>query len=96
MRKLFFGLVVVAIATLGVCKINDGKSRNTKSDLQIENLELLAEGIEGTFNPCDRGAIRWDPPSFWDDDLCFYLCEDCALVRGRNPVIVQCNGYFMH
>lgn len=44
MKKVFFIAAVVAAAAFGVMKANDVNVTYNMSDLQLENVELLAEG----------------------------------------------------
>ena len=47
MKKVLFGLTVIAIATLGVVKAIDVNETNSLSNLQLENVEALADAEPG-------------------------------------------------
>jgi len=47
MKKLFFGMAVVAAATFGAYNANKTNADSQMSDLQMENLEIIAEGESG-------------------------------------------------
>ena len=44
MKKLFFGMAVVAAAAFGVYTANKDNAEAQMSNLQMENIEILAEG----------------------------------------------------
>lgn len=56
MKKLFFGMAVVAAATFGAYNANKTNANSQMSDLQMENVEILAEGEDNTKSYC-----YWDP-----------------------------------
>ena len=95
MKKLIFGMVVVAVATFvayNVSKTDDGVQM---SDLQMENVEILAEGgIESTSSyPCPGAALEWQIHSLkddWNDEV--YSGYDCMCHRETwHKVIRRCD-----
>lgn len=50
MKKVFFIAAVVAAAVFGVMKATDTNTSSTMSDLQMENVEALANGDD--YAPC--------------------------------------------
>ncbi len=81
MKKVFFIAAVVAASIFGVMKATDINTDNI-SNLQLENIEALADGAEGT--ACPNGAKQWD--NYWfSADHTFLTCH-CDYVKGDNPV----------
>lgn len=70
MKKVFFIAAVAAAAVFGVMKTTDVNNSNM-SDLQLENLELLAEGEPNGY-PCPGAALEWKIASasdHWNDKV---------------------------
>jgi hypothetical protein len=63
MKKVIFGLAVVAAAAFGVYTANKADAKAQMSDLQSENVEALGE-VESFKNPCKDNkldiCIHWD------------------------------------
>lgn len=59
MKKVIFGLAVVAAAALGVYSANTDNAMAQMSDLQMENVEALGQEVETTpINPmCETGCL---------------------------------------
>lgn len=57
MKKVFFIAAVVAAAAFGVMKATETNVNNTMSDLQLENVEVLAQEGE----PSGTGMMASNP-----------------------------------
>ena len=57
MKKVLFGLAVVAAAAFGVYTANKDIAGAQMSDLQVENIELLAEAEPGE-NDCFKVCVK--------------------------------------
>ena len=79
MKKFFICSAIVVAATLGVIRTTDSKINSTMSNLQIENVELLAEG-----EPTQTDCYRHCRPAWccycdiadWRDRSDYRRCED--------------------
>ena len=79
MKKFLFGLAVVAAAAVGVYTANKDNAMSQMNDLQVENIELLAEAEPGE-SDCRVCAKRED----WF----------CAIAYRSNPsAVYYCLGY---
>ncbi|MDD6003888.1 MAG: NVEALA domain-containing protein [Bacteroidales bacterium] len=61
MKKFFIIAAVAAASIFGLVKANDVNVNNNMSELQMENVELLAEG-EGGGYACPGAALEWEVP----------------------------------
>ena len=75
MKKLFICAAVIAAAAFGVMKATETNVTNKMSDLQMENVELLAEG-EG-YN--DHSNCRWN----YNKDRCAHSGFEVCLLTDR-------------
>ena len=78
MKKIFFITAIAAAAVFGLMKATDVNVNNGLSDLQMENMELLAEG-EPSHSDCYRVCNpAWDchcDIAYWWNRAYFYRCE---------------------
>ena len=54
MKKVIFGLAVVAAAAFGAYNANKADAKAQLSDLQMENVEALGNGGEFGFHGCNK------------------------------------------
>ena len=80
MKKILFGLAVVAAAAFGVYTANKDIAGAQMSDLQVENIELLAEAEPGE-NDCIKVC---KPVDGWYCDIAY---------RSNLSAVYCCNGY---
>lgn len=86
MKKYFKSAVVAAVAALAVVNVYKAQTKVELSDLQIKNVEALANG-EGNINCDNRSGYRqWNtkPSNSEDKEKAFYDC--CYVLRyGYSP-----------
>ncbi|MCQ2973346.1 MAG: NVEALA domain-containing protein [Bacteroidales bacterium] len=85
MKKLFISVAIVAAGAFGIFQAN--QNNNQLSDLQMENVELLALGAEngessggGGSNNCDWGIAEYRVSNYmWENNICSRDCS-CSSV----------------
>jgi hypothetical protein len=85
-KRLALGMAIVAVAGVNVYRMNAQSIQ--LSDLQLENIEMLAEGCE-TYQDCGFSAVYYETKMF--NKQSFRYCgPGCPIVKGKNAHFEYC------